>query len=102
MPAKRSTRSSIASRQGISRIAAALGEAEAATALGDHARALAIYEKLTADKTGRHEQILSQQAEAARAAGDRQKTAEALLRIYYEYPLSDCGRRRGGRARAVA
>ncbi len=70
-------------------IAAALGEAEAAVALGDQARALTIYEKLTADKAAVNEQILLKQAEAARALGDRRKTGEALVRIYYEYPLSD-------------
>jgi soluble lytic murein transglycosylase len=70
-------------------IACALGEAEAAIALGDQARALAIYEKLTADKAAVNEQILLSQAQAARALGDRRKTAEALVRVYYEYPLSD-------------
>jgi soluble lytic murein transglycosylase len=70
-------------------IAAALGEADAAIALGDHAAALAIYERLTSDKTSVSEQILLKQAEAARAISDRQKTAEALVKIYYEYPLSD-------------
>ena len=48
-----------------------------------------IYEKLTADKTVVNEQILAKQAEAARVLGDRRKTAEALLRIYYEFPLTD-------------
>ncbi len=70
-------------------IASLLGEAEAAVALGDHKAGLAIYEKLMADKTAVNEQILLKQADTARAIGDRQKTAEALVRIYYEYPLSD-------------
>jgi soluble lytic murein transglycosylase len=70
-------------------IAAALGEADAYIALGDQARALEIYEKLTADKTAVNEQILLKQAEAARALADRSKTAEALVKIYYEYPLTD-------------
>jgi soluble lytic murein transglycosylase len=70
-------------------IAAALGEADAHIALGDHARALEIYQKLTAEKTLVNEQILLKQAEAARALGDRPKTAEALVKIYYEYPLTD-------------
>ena len=69
--------------------AAALGEAEAATALGDHAKALEIYERLTADKTVVNDQILLKQSESARALGDRPKAAAALVRIYYEYPLSD-------------
>jgi soluble lytic murein transglycosylase len=70
-------------------IAAATGEAEAAAAQGDHARALAIYETLSADKHSVSDQILLRQAEAARGVGDRKKAAEALVRIYYEYPLSD-------------
>jgi soluble lytic murein transglycosylase len=70
-------------------IATSLGEAEAAAAMGDHAAALAIYEKLTSDKTAVTEQILARQAEAARVLGDRRKTAESLLRIYYEFPLTD-------------
>jgi peptidoglycan lytic transglycosylase len=69
--------------------AAAMGEAEAATALGDHARALEIYERLAAEKTVVNDQILLKMSEAARGAGDRKKTAEALVRIYYEYPLTD-------------
>ena len=59
------------------------------TALADHDKALTIYEKLTADKTTVNEQILARQAETARVLGDRKKTAEALLRIYYEFPLTD-------------
>ena len=70
-------------------VSAALGSAEAATALADHDKALTIYEKLTADKTTVNEQILARQAETARVLGDRKKTAEALLRIYYEFPLTD-------------
>ena len=70
-------------------VAVTLGEAEAATALGDHSRALAIYERLTADKATVTEQILAKQAEAARVVGNRQKAAEALVRIYYEFPLTD-------------
>ncbi len=70
-------------------VAAALGEAEASTAVGDHAKALEIYERLAADKTAVNDQILLKLSESARAAGDRKRTAEALVRIYYEYPLTD-------------
>jgi soluble lytic murein transglycosylase len=69
--------------------AAALGEAEADTALGEHAKAVEIYERLAADKTVVNDQILLKLSESARALGDRKKTAEALVRIYYEYPLTD-------------
>jgi soluble lytic murein transglycosylase len=75
--------------QGYLSIASALGEAEASTVLGDNARALAIYEKLTADEATTTDQILLKQAEAARVMGDRTKTADALLRIYYKFPLTD-------------
>jgi soluble lytic murein transglycosylase len=70
-------------------VAAAAGEAEASTALGDHARALGIYEKLTSDKASVSDRLLLKQAEAARAVGDRKKAAEALVRVYYEYALTD-------------
>lgn len=70
-------------------IAAALGEAEALVGEGDHQRALAIYEGLSSDKSTVNDQILLKQAAAARAVGDRQKTAAALVRVYYEFPLTD-------------
>jgi soluble lytic murein transglycosylase len=70
-------------------VAASLGTAEAAVALGDHGQALSIYERLTADRTIVNELILVKQAEEARVLGDRRKAAEALLRIYYEFPLTD-------------
>jgi soluble lytic murein transglycosylase len=70
-------------------VAGALGAADAAIALGDYERGLGILDKLVADRTVVNEQVLAKQAEAARAAGNRQKTAEALLRIYYDYPLTD-------------
>ena len=70
-------------------VAASLGSAEAGVALGDHAQALAIYERLTADRTIVSELILVKQAEEARVLGDRRKAAETLLRIYYEFPLTD-------------
>ncbi len=74
---------------GYLRTAAAMGDAEVSVASGDHQRALSIYEALTAEKTVVNDQILLKQAEAARALGDRKKTAESLLRVYYEFPLTD-------------
>jgi soluble lytic murein transglycosylase len=70
-------------------VAAALGEADASVALGDHQRALSLYEKLSAEKSTVTDQVLLKLAEAARAVGDRPKAAAALVRVYYEYPLSD-------------
>jgi soluble lytic murein transglycosylase len=75
--------------QGYLGSAASQGKAEALGLLGDSAGALAIYERLTADKLVVNEQVLAKQAETARVLGDRRKTAEALLRIYYEFPLTD-------------
>ena len=49
-------------------VATPLAEAEAAAALGDHARALAIYEKLAADKTAVNEQILVQAGRGGESA----------------------------------
>jgi soluble lytic murein transglycosylase len=89
--AARDTFSALEDRKPIGYLAVAtsLGAAEAAVALGEHARALSIYERLTADRTIVNELILVKQAEASRVLGDRRKAAEALLRIYYEFPLSD-------------
>ena len=70
-------------------VASALGEAEAAEALGDYQAALAIYEPLAASKTSANDDVLSRLGRAALAAGDRKKAAEAYLRVYYEFPLSE-------------
>ena len=70
-------------------IAAALASAEAAEALGDHAAAIAIYERLAANKAAVNEEVLSRLGRAALAAGDRRKAAEAFIRVYYEYALTD-------------
>jgi soluble lytic murein transglycosylase len=70
-------------------VAALLGKAEAAGSRGDHASALAIYETLATNKSVAPEEILSRLAGAALAAGNRSRAAEAYVRIYYEFPLSD-------------
>jgi len=70
-------------------IAALLGKAEAAETRGDHAAAAGIYETLASHKSIAPEDILSRLARASLAAGNRQRAAEALLRVYYEFPLSD-------------
>ena len=70
-------------------VSAALGEAEAAEALGDYKAAIDIYEGLIASKTTVSDDVLSRQARAYLATGDKKKAAEAYLRVYYEYPLSD-------------
>jgi soluble lytic murein transglycosylase len=70
-------------------INSALGEAEAAEALGDYRSALAIYEDLAAGKDTVNQDILSRVGRVALAGGDRKKAAEAYLRVYYEFPLTD-------------
>ena len=70
-------------------IAAVLGKAEAAESRGNHAAAVALYESLVAHTSIAPENVLSRLARAALAAGDRQRAAEAYLRVYYEFPLSD-------------
>ena len=82
-------------------VATPLGEAEAVVALGDHARALAIYEKLTADKTAVNEQILVQAGRGGegprRSPQGGGSPAEDLLRV----PAHRRGSRGRCRARAV-
>lgn len=68
--------------------AAAMASADAAEADGDSPRARRIYEQLAADKTTVTEDVLLRLGRTALAAGDRRKAAEALVRVYYEYPLS--------------
>ena len=46
-------------------------------------------EKLATHKSVSPEDVLSRLARAAHAAGDRKRAAEAWLRVYYEFPLSD-------------
>ena len=70
-------------------VAALLGKAEAAESRGDNAGAVAIYETVAAHKSIAPEDILSRLARAALAAGNRSRAAEAYVRIYYEFPLSD-------------
>jgi soluble lytic murein transglycosylase len=68
--------------------AAAMASAEAAEAAGDMARALRLYEQLAGNKATVNEDVLSRIGRTALASGDRKKAAEALLRVYYEYPLT--------------
>ena len=78
--------------EGYLAIAAALGEAEAIEQRGDHAGAAARYEALSAEKGIATEDVLVRLARAAQAAGDRKRAAEAWLRVYYEFPLTDAAK----------
>jgi soluble lytic murein transglycosylase len=75
--------------QGALATSAALAAGEAAEAAGDHSAAVAVYERLAADKTIVNDDVLSRLGRAALAAGDRKKAAEAYLRVYYEFALTD-------------
>jgi len=75
--------------EGYLSVAAMLGKAEAAESRGDHSAALAIYETLSTHKSIAPEDVLGRLARAALAAGNRSRAAEAYVRIYYEFPLSD-------------
>jgi soluble lytic murein transglycosylase len=70
-------------------ISVALAEGEAAESAEDYDAAVGIYERLAGDKVAVNEDILSRLGRAALAAGDRKKAAEAYLRVYYEYALTD-------------
>jgi len=68
---------------------AAIGRAEALELRGNHAGAVEIYESLTSNKGAVHEDVLARLARAAAVGGDRKRAADAWLKVYYEFPLSD-------------
>jgi peptidoglycan lytic transglycosylase len=70
-------------------VAAALGAGEAAEAAGDFGAAVKIYERLVDHKGAIKEEVLVHLGRAALASGDRKKAAEAFVRVYYEFPLTD-------------
>ena len=70
-------------------LSAALAQGEVAEARGDHRAAMAIYARLAADKQLVNEEVLARLGRAALAAGDRKRAAEAYVRVYYEFALTD-------------
>ena len=70
-------------------IAAGLAAGEAAELAGDYPAAIKIYERIAEQKAAVNEDVLSRLGRAALAAGDRAKAAQAFLRVYYEFPLTD-------------
>ncbi len=70
-------------------VSSAIGEAEAAEALGDYKAAIAIYRDLVESKTTINEDVLLRLARASFAANERKQAAEAYLRVYYEFPLTE-------------
>jgi soluble lytic murein transglycosylase len=70
-------------------MSAAIGAGEAAEASGDPAGALKFYERVVDHKGAITEDVLVRLGRAALASGDRKKAAEAFVRVYYEFPLTD-------------
>jgi len=75
--------------EGYLREAATLGAAEAAEAVDQSREALAYYESLASGRTLATEQVLLKIGQLALAVDDRRRAAEALLKVYYDYPLSE-------------
>ena len=82
-------------------VAAAMAAGEAAEAATDHAAAVALYDRLAADKLAVNEDVLARLGRAALAAGDRRKAAEAFTRLYYQYPLTTAGASAAGQLDAL-
>ena len=70
-------------------IAAGLASGEAAELSGDYKAAITVYERIADQKAAVNDELLSRLGRAALAAGDRAKAAQAFLRVYYEFPLTD-------------
>ncbi|MEO8522360.1 MAG: transglycosylase SLT domain-containing protein [Acidobacteriota bacterium] len=70
-------------------IAAAMGAGEAAETAGDPSAAVKFYERAADQKGAITEDVLYRIGRAALAAGDRRKAADALVRVYYEFPLTE-------------
>ena len=61
-----------------------------------------IYERIADQKAAVNDDVLSRLGRAALAAGDRAKAAQAFLRVYYEFPLTDAATAAGVAARVAA
>jgi soluble lytic murein transglycosylase len=70
-------------------VSSRLALGEAAELSNDGRTAADIYDKLSARKTVAPDDVLLRLGRAALAAGDTKRAAEAFLRVYYEFPLSD-------------
>ncbi|MEP6917347.1 MAG: transglycosylase SLT domain-containing protein, partial [Acidobacteriota bacterium] len=99
----RSTFASVIDRkpQGYVGIAAALASAEASESSGDAREALRIYERIADQKAAVTEDVLSRLGRAALASGDRAKAAQAYIRVYYEFPLTDAAVSAGAQLAAL-
>jgi len=82
-------------------IAAGLAAGEAAEAAGDFPAAMRIYERIADHKASVSDEVLSRLGRAALAAGDRAKAAQAYVRLYYEFPLTDAATAAGQQLAAL-
>ena len=78
--------------EGYLSVAATIGKAEALELNGRPAAAADLYQKLSTHKSVSPEDILTRLGRAAQAAGDRGRAAEAWLRVYYEFPLTEAAK----------
>ena len=89
MHVRASTRWSSASRRVTSRWVAALGEAEAAEALGDYKAAVDIYEDSCRIEGHRQRGRPVASGPGEPRSRRQEEAADAYLRVYYEFPLTD-------------
>ena len=75
--------------QGAVSLRAALAHGEAAEASGDYKGAVEIYQRLAESKGLVTDEVLSRLGRAALAADDRKAAAQAYVRLYYEFALTD-------------
>jgi len=78
--------------EGYLSVAATVGKAEALELSGRPAAAVELYERISTHKSISPDDILTRLGRAAQAAGDRKRAAEAWLRVYYEFPLTEAAK----------
>jgi soluble lytic murein transglycosylase len=90
-PEARKTLTAVVDRkpQGAVALRAALAQGETAEASGDNRGAVEIYQRLAETKGLVTDEVLSRLGRAALAAGDRKTAAQAYVRLYYEFALTD-------------
>ena len=90
-PEAKRTLETLAARKPVGAISlnTALALGETAEASGRRDDAIAIYRRIADDKHLVSDDVLSRLGAAALSAGDRKTAAEAYLRVYYEFALTD-------------
>ena len=90
-PEAKRTFSTIVDRkpQGAVLLMAALGHGESLEGAGENRDAMLVYQRLADSKALVTDEVLTRLGRAALAAGDRKTAAEAYVRLYYEFALTD-------------